>query len=206
MGTYTTNANGTQLPQHLSPDMFSYQEKALNPDKAQSLFCYLRDHLAWQQPSIQVFGKWHPIPRLQVYMGDRDSAYRYSGQHFTPEPWLAPISAMRARLTQTLGCDFNAVLINYYRHGLDCMGWHADDEPELGSEPTIASVSLGAIRKFKLRDKRTAQVTDLALSSGSLLVMKGQSQRLYDHSLPKQRKVSQGRINLTFRHIQSILL
>ncbi len=206
MGLHTTNVNGTELPSHLGDDMFSYQADALSAVKAQRLYCYLRDTLAWQQPTIKVFGKWHSIPRLQVYMGDADTAYTYSGQVFKPEPWLKPIDDMRNRLCQSLGTEFNAVLINYYRHGLDCMGWHADDEAELGEQPTIASVSLGALRKFKLKEKSSGVVTDLALASGSLLVMKGQSQKLYEHSLPKQRRVSQGRINLTFRHIQSTLL
>ncbi|MFY8274200.1 alpha-ketoglutarate-dependent dioxygenase AlkB family protein [Pseudoalteromonas sp. SSDWG2] len=206
MGAYTSNQNRTHLPSQLSSEMFSYQANAITAEKAQRLFCYLRDTVQWQQPSIQVFGKWHPIPRLQAYMGDNDAQYTYSQQRFTPLPWLQPLDDMRKRLSQSLGCPFNAVLINYYRNGLDCMGWHADDEAELGPQPTIASVSLGAIRKFKLRERSTKEVIDLALESGSLLVMKGHSQARFEHSLPKQRKVSQGRINLTFRYIRSSLL
>ncbi|WP_105213210.1 alpha-ketoglutarate-dependent dioxygenase AlkB family protein [Pseudoalteromonas sp. T1lg22] len=206
--THTQNNDQlpASLPASLPAGMFSYQPHALDEVKAQRLFAHLRDTLPWQQPSILVYGKWHAIPRLQLYMGDADSAYEYSQQRFEPAPWVPELDAMRQRLNGALGCHFNAVLINYYRHGLDCMGWHSDDEPELGPDPVIASISLGALRKFKLRHKASGEVTDLALTNGSLLIMKGQSQHCYAHSLPKQRKVTQGRINLTFRHIDSSLL
>lgn len=197
---------GNLLPDELPADMFHYQLQALSADKATQLYHYLRDNLAWQQPSIHVFGKWHPIPRLQAYIGDPDSAYEYSKQVFSPMPWPEPLARMRERLNNQLGCKFNAVLVNYYRNGLDSMGWHADDEPELGAQPTIASLSLGALRKFKLRHKHSRVVTDVPLRHGSLLIMKGQSQQRFEHSLPKQRKVTQGRINLTFRHIDASLL
>lgn len=187
----------------LDESLFSFQAQAISAAKATALFEHLRDHVSWQQPSIQVFGKWHRIARLQCYMGDADASYAYSGKLFTPEPWLAPLQSMRQRLELQLDTPFNAVLINYYRNGLDTMGWHSDDEPELGEQPVIASVSLGALRKFKVRNKATKTVTDIALTHGSLLLMKGQSQSLYQHSLPKQTKVTQGRINLTFRHVQS---
>ena len=184
------------------PD-FYYIEQLIKVEKAQQFYQQLLG-LNWQQPKISVFNKLHPIPRLQVYMGDSGTGYRYSNQLFMPEPWQQSVLNLKNNLNLWLGTEFNAVLLNFYRDGQDRMGWHADDESELGFSPTIASISLGATRKFKVRENRTKQVTDIGLVNGSCLIMTGNSQRDYQHSLPVQKRVLDGRINLTFRHVSGI--
>lgn len=191
------NAN----PNHL-PEGFSYQAKALSAQKSLDLFYYLQQHLNWQQPSIKVYGKSHVIPRLQCFIADPNVNYSYSGSQLIVEPWPAVLDAMRKRLTAQLQIPFNALLVNLYRDGQDCMGWHSDDEKELGQQPTIASISLGAERKFKIKHKHTNEQHDLILQSGSCLIMNGHSQRDYQHSLPKQQRLKHPRINLTFRSIR----
>ena len=184
------------------PD-FYYIEQLIKVEKAQQFYQQLLG-LNWQQPKISVFNKLHPIPRLQVYMGDSGTGYRYSNQLFMPEPWQQSVLNLKNNLNLWLGTEFNAVLLNFYRNGQDRMGWHADDESELGFSQTIASISLGATRKFKVRENRTKQVTDIGLVNGSCLIMTGNSQRDYQHSLPVQKRVLDGRINLTFRHVSGI--
>jgi alkylated DNA repair dioxygenase AlkB len=164
----------------------------------------LMREVSWRRDCVQVFGRSHPIPRLHQWYGDPGSEYRWSGLTMRPEPWTATLHDLRIRVSEAVGHDFNSVLVNLYRDGGDSMGWHADDEPELGDNPTIASVSLGAERDLKLRyrqrDAREANRT-ISLESGSLLVMAGMTQRFWQHSLPKRRRVTEPRINLTFRRI-----
>ena len=190
------NAN----PNHL-PNGFSYQAQALSAQKSLDLFYYLEQNLHWQQPEITVYGKRHVIPRLQCFIADENVNYAYSGSKLIVEPWPDVLDAMRKRLTAQLQIPFNALLVNLYRDGQDCMGWHSDDEPELGKQPTIASISLGAERVFKIKHKHTNEQQSIVLQSGSCLVMNGTSQRDYLHSLPKQQKLKHPRINLTFRSI-----
>lgn len=163
--------------------------------------------LDWQQEILTVAGKDHKIPRLQAFYGQPHVYYEYSKQRFDAIAWTdlllnikhlaeAEINRLSGRLI-----DFNCVLGNWYRDGQDTMGAHADDESELGSQPVIASLSFGATRTFKLKHKRTKQVCDIELESGSLLIMAGTTQQFWYHSLPKRARVSQGRINLTYRTI-----
>ncbi|MCF7518806.1 MULTISPECIES: alpha-ketoglutarate-dependent dioxygenase AlkB [unclassified Pseudoalteromonas] len=187
-------------PNHL-PEGFYYQQKALSAQKSLDLFYFLQQHLNWQQPNITVFGKTHPIPRLQCFIADEQINYAYSGTQLVVEPWPEVLDAMRKRLSQQLRIPFNALLVNLYRDGQDCMGWHSDDEKELGEQPTIASISLGAERVFKIKHKHSNEKQSILLQSGSCLIMNGFSQRDYQHSLPKQQKLMHPRINLTFRSI-----
>lgn len=149
-----------------------------------------------------MFGRWVDSPRLSCWIGDAGASYRYSGQSFEPHPWPDALLPLRGRLRQELGIDFNSVLANLYRDGRDAMGWHSDDEPELGPEPVIASVSLGAARRFVLRRRDDHTVRkEFRLEPGSLLVMRGNSQRDWQHALPRTAKPVGPRINLTFRRI-----
>ncbi|WP_404338519.1 alpha-ketoglutarate-dependent dioxygenase AlkB family protein [Pseudoalteromonas mariniglutinosa] len=191
------NANLNPLP-----NGFSYQTNALSAQKSLDLFSFLRDNLVWQQPTITVFGKTNPIPRWQCFIADTGIQYGYSGRTLTAEPWPTVLDAMRQRLVKQFDMPFNALLVNLYRDGDDCMGWHSDDEKELGNEPTIVSISLGAERLFKIKHKLTKQVYSLILHSGSCLVMHGTSQRDYQHALPKQARLKHPRINLTFRCVR----
>jgi alkylated DNA repair dioxygenase AlkB len=152
-----------------------------------------------------MFGRWVDSPRLSCWIGDPDARYRYSGQTFEPHPWPQVLLPLRVRLRKELGIDFNSVLANLYRDGRDAMGWHSDDEPELGAEPVIASVSLGAARRFVLRRRDDHTVRNaFLLEPGSLLVMRGSSQRDWQHALPRTAKPVGPRINLTFRHVVPI--
>lgn len=167
-----------------------------------ALFVQLRAEIAWEQHHLRIFGRTLASPRLSCWIGDADAVYTYSRTRFEPRPWTPLLAMLRAPLRDGCGQDFNSVLCNLYRDGRDSMGWHSDDEPELGAEPTIASLSLGATRRFRLRHKRDPSLRlELDLPAGSLLVMSGATQRNYRHDLPRALRVAEPRLNLTFRHI-----
>lgn len=173
----------------------------LSRPEADAALAELRSVVGWRQDTIRIFGKVHPVPRLQQWFGDPGLSYRWSGIAMDPVPWLPTLSALRGRIEEATGKRPNSVLANWYRNGNDTVGWHADDEPELGLNPFIASLSLGADRDFVLRRRvRDGQAdVPLALRHGSLLVMQGPTQTNWIHSLPRRKKVSADRINLTFR-------
>jgi alkylated DNA repair dioxygenase AlkB len=172
--------------------------------EADLLQSVLRGEIDWQQEEIVLFGRRHLVPRLVAWHGDPGSAYAYSGTAHEPHPWTPTLTAIRQRIEALTDHTFNSVLLNLYRNGSDGMGWHTDDEPELGRNPVIASVSFGATRRFKLRHrKRRAAVTTLELTHGSLLLMAGNTQHAYVHAVPKTAVVSGERINLTYRCVQT---
>lgn len=167
---------------------------------------YLLNHLQtlpWQQPSIWMFGRLVSIPRQQVWMGDAHCSYRYSGVLFTPEPWTEPLRRLTLRVSEATGTPFNCVLLNRYQGGQDHMGWHSDDEVELGNAPSIGSLSLGQPRRFDLRHKSLPTQLELELGDGDLLLMAGTCQTHWLHAVPKQAKATGVRYNLTFRYIAS---
>jgi len=170
-----------------------------------ALLARLIDEIPWRRQSVTLFGKTHPQPRLICWMGDPGCAYLYSGTRWEPEPWHPLVDALRTRAEALSGARFNAVLLNLYRDGADSMGFHADDEPELGERPVIASLSLGAERTMLLRHRHDrAQATQrLPLADGDLLVMRGDTQRNWRHAIPKTRRPVGPRLNLTFRRIVS---
>jgi alkylated DNA repair dioxygenase AlkB len=162
--------------------------------------------IAWVQEQLKMFGRMMPVPRLTAWMGDAGLNYRYSGTDHWGAGFAGVIAELRHRLQDRLRHPFNFVLMNHYRDGSDSMGWHADDEIELGPSPTIASISFGAARRFKMKrvsmtcgEPRT--VEEFHLDHGSLLLMYGDSQRLWRHCLPKTRRPTGARINLTFRNV-----
>lgn len=160
--------------------------------------------LPWQHDVVTLFGKTHITNRQIVWMSDKD--YRYSGQLKTAVPWTEQLWKLKQQVEvmlakQGLGTEFNACLLNYYPSGEDGMGYHADNEKELGQQTIIASVSLGATRKFVFKHRHTKDKVELPLTSGQLIVMAGDTQQYWLHSLPKTKKVKEGRINLTFRRI-----
>jgi alkylated DNA repair dioxygenase AlkB len=182
-----------------------YRPEFLPALRATVLFHALHDELDWRADRVQLFGRAYPIPRLHQWYGDAAATYRWSGLTMQPCPWPPSLCALRDSLQTALNCRFNSVLANLYRDGADCMGWHADDEQELGPEPVIASISLGAERDFVLRCRRKdAQVANvkLPLAHGSLLLMQGVTQQHWQHSLPRRKRVTEARINLTFRLIR----
>lgn len=175
---------------------------AFAPDEASSLFDALRTKIDWQQEEILIFGRRRRVPRLVAWHGDPGARYVYSGTDHVPRPWTVELARLRRRVSALTGVDFNAVLLNLYRDGRDGMGWHADDEPELGRNPVIASVSLGAVRRFCLRHRRRKDLRlDLDLPHGSLLCMSGPTQHHWVHALPKTRRPVGERINLTLRRV-----
>ena len=182
----------------------------LDADEADELFAELRQAIAWETHRIRLFGRELDSPRLSCWIGDPGATYTYSRARFEPRPWPTVLAALRERIGEACGARFNSVLANLYRDGRDAMGWHSDDEPELGARPVIASLSLGAERRFRFRRRRVrgepAQPGDtfvLPLPHGSLLRMAGATQRLYRHDLPRMRGLAAPRINLTFRRIDT---
>ncbi len=181
-----------------------FVERLLSEAEQERWFNALRDRTRWRQEEIRIFGRQRRQPRLTAWHGDVGAAYCYSGIRLRPEPWTADLAAIKARVEAVSETRFNSVLLNYYRNGQDSMGWHSDDEPELGAEPVIGSVSLGACRRFRLRHKadRSLQMA-WNLPGGSYLEMGGALQRHWRHCVPKvAAKAGVGpRINLTFRWI-----
>lgn len=174
----------------------------LSIDDADALFDALRATVPWAVHRIRLFGREVDSPRLSCWIGDPGTAYRYSGARFEPNGWPAALVPMRERLRRELDVDFNSVLANLYRGGSDRMGWHADNEPELGADPVIASLSLGAARRFVLKHRRQPSLKrDIVLPHGSLLRMSGPTQANYRHALPATARSVGPRINLTFRRI-----
>jgi alkylated DNA repair dioxygenase AlkB len=151
------------------------------------------------RPEIEVYGKTHPIPRQQVWFADKECSYRYASLLITPLPWPPMLALLRERLRLELGIKTNGVLVNYYQNGQDTVGWHSDDEAEICQHSAIASISLGATRDFMIRHKRSQETFTLALSSGDLLIMQPGMQQTWQHALPRRAKVTQFRLNLTFR-------
>ena len=182
------------------PDWLAAGEGA--PVDGMALFEALRDGLPWERHRITVYGRTLDAPRLSCWIGD--VAYRYSGTQFDPIPWPAVLVPIRARLQRELGAlfgdaSFNSVLANLYRDGADRLGFHRDNEPELGARPLIASVSLGATRRFRFKGRAASVGVDL--THGSLLVMAGATQQHWLHAVPPTARAVGPRINLTFRRV-----
>ena len=185
----------------LAPDHV-YYPNFIGRDEHDALMTSLQNSAPWRDDVITIFGRTHPVPRRTALFGDPGAKYSYSRITLTPHPWPDALQLVRSRIEDLTRAPFNAVLVNLYRNGRDSNGWHADDEVELGEQPVIASVSLGASRtmRFKRRDGRSRW--SLALTAGSLLVMSGDSQSAWLHTIPKQLRIDEPRINLTFRHVQ----
>lgn len=180
-------------------------EISLWPDwlgQQSQMLLQLQQQLAWSQDSITLFGKAVKIPRQQVWMGDPHCHYRYSGTRFAPQPWHPLVLSLTKQVSRFLAQPFNCVLLNLYANGQQHMGWHADNEPELGDDPIIASLSLGATRRFDLKHRHNDWQLSLNLTPGSLMLMSGNCQQYWLHRLPKQSSVQTARINLTFRYIK----
>ncbi len=177
------------------PDCVDYRPGWV--DDATALFTQLSADLHWEQHQITLFGRTVPTPRLTAWIGD--APYAYSGVVNEPQAWPPVLAEIRDRLRDLLGCPLNSCLANLYRDGSDSMGFHSDDEPELGQRPVIASVSLGARRTFTLRHRVSRQRWSWALGAGDLLVMRDDSQSAYAHAVPKTTRAVGPRMNLTFR-------
>lgn len=183
--------------------LVSYWPQWLPADQAQALFRALHHDLDWRQLPVRMFGRWIPQPRLVDFHADPGVSYTYAGLRLQGQGWPPALASLRAAASAAARVSFNSVLCNLYRDGRDHMGWHADDEPELGANPAVASVSLGAERRFLLRPRRPPREPrhEWRLAHGSLLLMSGQLQHHWLHQMPKALRVHEPRINLTFRRI-----
>jgi len=183
-----------------------YLQRKINLDPpAEQLVDCLIVTTPWRQEEIKVYGKQYLQPRLSAWYANQDLDYGYSGIQLSGLPWTDLLTEIKGRVESIAGQEFNSVLINYYRDQNDSMGMHSDDEAELGKQPLIASLSLGEQRNFVLRHKYRKDIGSfkLALGSGSLLIMKGDTQTCWKHGIPRQRKVCGPRLNLTFRSIKN---
>ena len=175
-------------------------------DYPNALFYNLVTTLPWQADIVTLFGKTHVTTRQIVWMGNSDIDYQYSGHTRQTIPWTDNVFHVKRHVEEQLAglginTNFNSCLLNYYPSGDEGMGYHADDEKELGHQPIIASLSLGATRKFVFKHKKTQDKVELYLESGQLILMHGDTQKYWKHSITKTKTVNEGRISLTFRQI-----
>jgi len=181
-----------------------YRPQFFPKPTADRLLQELMEKIEWTQNKIRFYGKESLVPRLEAWYGDHGKSYAYSGIQMNQKPWTKELVEIKEAIEKEASVPFNSVLINYYRDGKDRVAWHSDDEKELGQNPIIGSVSLGAERKFKLRHKKYKEnglKTEIMLQHGSFLLMKGPTQHHWMHEIPRTAKPIGPRINLTFRII-----
>jgi len=177
------------------------EKNFFNQVDSNELLKKLISDLPWESMAIKMFGKDITIPRLQCWVGDKGCDYKYSGKKLNRHDWTADLIMIREKIYKELNIDFNSVLVNYYRDGKDSMGWHSDNERELGPNPTIASISLGSERDLVFRNKINKEVLPIPQTHGCLILIDGKTQKNWQHAIKKTRKVIGPRINLTFRNI-----
>ena len=189
----------------LGDSEIQYVANAFTAREADGLFQSLLDDIPWRTATLTIAGQKRTLPRLQCWMADQGRSYSYSGLKLTPYPWNPAVLRIKARLEQLCEHSFNSVLLNYYRDGSDSVSWHADDETELGPNPIVASVSLGAERtlEFKPKFNLTTPKKQIMLGNGSILIMGKTIQNNWLHKLPKISGTIDPRISLTFRNHQS---
>ncbi|MBL7699366.1 MAG: alpha-ketoglutarate-dependent dioxygenase AlkB [Chitinophagaceae bacterium] len=194
----------TTLADNLLPyggELYYYSD-VISRAKSEEYFNQLFAEIRWKQEPVKIFGKEILQPRLTAWYGDVTRPYSYSGITMQPNHWIHPLLEIKHLAEKYSGAAATSALMNLYRDGNDGLGWHRDNEKSLGPQPTIASVSLGAPRTFQLRNyKEKKPVISLELQPGSLVVMKGESQIVWEHRIPKSPKFHGARINITFRNI-----
>jgi len=178
-----------------------YDENFISSSESTLLFQKLLNSLPFEQHYIKIFGKTHQIPRLEAFFAEDNHTYTYSGTTLKTIQFTPLLLKLKTQIEAVSNEKFNCVLVNLYRDGQDSNGWHADNEHELGKNPVIASLSFGATRRFDLRHNITKEKISFNLTNGSLIIMKGEMQHYWKHQIAKTKKVSQARINLTFRLI-----
>ncbi|MBN3951054.1 MAG: alpha-ketoglutarate-dependent dioxygenase AlkB [Nostoc sp. NMS7] len=180
-----------------------YYQNFFDGNESNQLFVELYETTSWNQESTILFGKQVKLPRLTAWYGDPGKSYSYSKITMQPFLWTPVLINIKSKIESLSKIKFNSVLLNLYRDGKDSVAWHSDDEPELGENPVIASVSFGANRRFMFRHKIQKELNyEIQLTHGSLLIMKGTTQHFWQHQIPKKNKLTQSRINLTFRQIK----
>lgn len=197
---FPPEANGPKQKVNARP--WVYRSGFFSRAEADVYLQILRDELQWSEKEVVIYGKRIKQPRLVAFYGDAGLEYRYSGQSMEALPWHALLTKIKTHLEQWSGHTFNNVLANLYRDENDSMGWHRDNEKELGENPVIASVSFGESRTFKLKSIAKKITENYVLAHGDLFLMYPQTQRDWMHSVPKERVEKGLRINLTFRDIR----
>lgn len=190
------------VPLQLPDADIVFYPSLLDGQESDRFFTQLSETIDWRQDWIKIYGRSMPQPRLTAWHGDWGKSYTYSGITMHPSPWTHTLLDLKAKAEAVSGVVFNSVLLNLYRDGNDSMGWHSDDEPELGQNPVIGSLSLGGTRRFMLRHRTEKGLKhQLELMSGSFLLMQGTTQHYWQHQIPKTKRPVFPRINLTFRVI-----
>ena len=193
-------ADAAQVVQCDLPDAdVRLYSQLFSADESRELLAQLRTQIKWRQETIRLYGKSIPLPRKTAWYGDENMVYTYSGIRVEPAKWTSLLRDIKTRIEEKSGTTFNCVLLNYYRNEHDSVAWHADDEPELGENPIIGSVSFGETRDFQMKHKRTGQRENIALGNGSYLLMSGATQRHWLHQIAKSKRPMDERVNLTFR-------
>ena len=194
-----TNCSEIVIPDaevFLYPTLLSYHE-------ADQLFDTLKKNIIWEKQKIKLYGEVHDVPRLTAWYGDPNKSYIYSGIKLNTNPWNAVLLKIREKIEKISKIKFNSVLLNLYRSGSDSVSWHSDDEPELGKNPVIGSLSLGETRQFQMKHKFNRDLKQkILLQHGSFLLMRGKTQHHWLHQIPKRKNFKGERINLTFRVIK----
>ena len=194
-----TNCSEIDIPDaevFLYPSLLSYHE-------ANQLFDTLKKNIIWEKQKIKLYGEFHDVPRLTAWYGDPNKSYIYSGIKLETKPWNAVLLKIREKIEKISKTKFNSVLLNLYRSGSDSVSWHSDDEPELGRNPVIGSLSLGETRQFQMKHKFNRDLKQkILLQHGSFLLMSGKTQHNWLHQIPKRKNLKGERINLTFRVIK----
>jgi len=175
----------------------------IKSDEADDFFAALMSQIEWSEHSINIYGQQHKVPRLSAWYADNAKSYEYSGLKSQGLLWNPLLLELKSKIEAVCNKSFNSVLVNRYRNGCDGVGWHADDEKELGTNPVIASLSFGQERSFQLKHRRNKSLKkNLLLGHGSLLIMQGQTQHHWLHQVAKSKRQLNERINLTFRIIK----
>lgn len=187
----------------------TYYPFFLNSEEATKIFEKLLIETEWRQDAITVYERTYPQPRLTALYSIDNTQYSYSGITMSPKPFTSTLQELKSKIESQINQtsksfpQFNVVLLNLYRNGNDSMGWHSDDEKELGTNPIIASISIGSERVFQLKHKKNKFLrSKIKLEHGSLLLMKGETQHFWKHQISKSKKIDQPRINLTFRVVK----
>lgn len=190
------------VPLQLPDANIVFYPSFLDQQEGERILTKLTQTINWRQEWIKICGRSLPQPRLTAWYGDPGKSYTYSGITMIPTPWTSTLLDLKAKVDAVSCVVFNSVLLNLYRDGSDSMGWHSDDESELGQNPVIGSLSLGGTRRFRLRHRLEKGLKhQLELTSGSFLLMQGTTQHYWQHQVPKTKRLVPPRINLTFRVI-----
>jgi len=199
-GSFTNDGLGEVLS--MPNAEVTFYRNFFDSQESDRIFEILRDEINWRQDKMKLYGKDINLPRKTAWYGDMDKSYTFSGIHLNPEPWTPTLLEVKERIEDVAGVEFNSVLLNLYRHGNDGISWHTDEEPELGENPVIGSVSFGGTRKLMFRHRQDKDIkAEVELTDGSFLLMAGETQHFWQHQIPKTSRHVEPRINLTFRVI-----